>query len=112
MLLTNVELFLFCRQCRYYGLAILFTTAAAYLYCFRGRNLWGLSLVLAGLLASQYLNYAAAIGCLLVDYAVWGRHDRPHRLAAVGRAGRAAGDRGIGRLLDLEPGRPPARGRG
>ncbi len=76
VLLSNVELFLFCRQCRYYGLAILFTTAAAYLYCYRGRSAWGLSLVLVALLASQYLNYAAAVGCLAVDYAVWGRRDR------------------------------------
>ena len=79
LLLTNFELFLFCRQCRYYGLAIVLTTAAAYLYTFRSgrtRGIAGLSAVLAALLAAQYLNYAAAVGCLVVDYAVWGRRDR------------------------------------
>ena len=74
--LTNFELFLFCRQCRYYGLAIVFTMAAAYLYTFRTgrtRGIAGLSAVLACLLASQYLNYAAVVACLCVDYAIWGR---------------------------------------
>ena len=79
VLLTNVEFFLFFRQCRYYGLAMVLTTAAAYLYCHRtgrARGIWGLSIVLAALLAAQYLDYAAAVGCLVVDYAVWGRRDR------------------------------------
>ncbi len=79
LLLTNVEFFLFFRQCRYYGLAMMLTAAAAYLYCFRSgrtRGIWGLSAVLAALLASQYLNYAAAVGCLAFDYALWGRRDR------------------------------------
>jgi hypothetical protein len=78
-LLTNVEFFLFFRQCRYYGLAMVLTAAAAYLYCHRtgrSRGIWGLSAVLAALLASQYLDYAAAVGCMVVDYAVWGRRDR------------------------------------
>ncbi len=79
LLLGNCEFFLFFRQCRYYGLAMLFTTAAAYLYWFRDgrtRGIAALSAVLALLLASQYLNYAAAVVCLVVDYAVWGRRRR------------------------------------
>ena len=79
VLLTNVEFFLFFRQCRYYGLAMALTTGAAYLYCHRTgrtRGIVGLSAALAALLAAQYLDYAAAVGCLVVDYAVWGRRDR------------------------------------
>jgi 4-amino-4-deoxy-L-arabinose transferase-like glycosyltransferase len=78
-LLTNVELFLFSRTCRYYALAMVLTTAAAYLYCHRTgrtRGVAALSAMLAGLLASQYLDYAAAVGVLVVDYAIWGRRDR------------------------------------
>ncbi len=79
ILLTNVEFFLFFRQCRYYGLAMMLTTATAYLYCHRTgrtRGIWGLSIVMASLLMAQYLDYAAAVGCLVVDYAIWGRRHR------------------------------------
>jgi hypothetical protein len=79
ILLTNVSFFVFFRQCRYYGLAMMLSTLAAYLYCMgrRRSSVIGLSIVLALLLASQYLNYAAVIGCLVVDYAIWGRRSRP-----------------------------------
>jgi hypothetical protein len=76
VLLTNVEFFLFFRQCRYYGLAMMLATAVAFFYCNRdGRLRWlvGLSIALAALLASQYLDYAAVIACLIVDYLIWGR---------------------------------------
>jgi 4-amino-4-deoxy-L-arabinose transferase-like glycosyltransferase len=76
ILLTNASFFLFFRQCRYYGLAMLLTTAIAFFYCNRdGKTRWfiALSLALAALLASQYLDYAAVVGCLMVDYIVWGR---------------------------------------
>jgi 4-amino-4-deoxy-L-arabinose transferase-like glycosyltransferase len=76
IVLTNAEFFLFFRQCRYYGLATVLTAAVGYFYCNRGQSLartWGLSIVLALLLAAQYLDYAAVIGCLIVDYAIWGR---------------------------------------
>jgi hypothetical protein len=79
IVLTNVEFFLFSRTCRYYGLAMMLTAATAYLYCHRTgrtRGVWGLSIVMAGLLTSQYLDYAAVVGCLVVDYVVWGRHQR------------------------------------
>ena len=79
ILLTNAEFFLFFRQCRYYGLAMMLTLATAYLYCHRTgrtRGIWGLSTVMTGLLMAQYLDYAAAVGCLVVDYAIWGRRDR------------------------------------
>jgi 4-amino-4-deoxy-L-arabinose transferase-like glycosyltransferase len=111
ILLTNASFFLYFRQCRYYGLATMFTALVAYLYYNRpgagiakiedGRSkikgsltppssilhsqasiiaphslAWtaGLALALAGLLASQYLNYAAVVVCLVVDYLIWGRN--------------------------------------
>jgi hypothetical protein len=76
ILLTNAEFFLFFRQCRYYGLAMFLTTAVAYCYCTRDGSLLrtlALAFSLAGLLAAQYLDYAAVVGCLIVDYAIWGR---------------------------------------
>jgi 4-amino-4-deoxy-L-arabinose transferase-like glycosyltransferase len=81
-LLTNVSFFIFFRQCRYYGLATMLTTAAAFLYCTgrSRRSIVGLSVVLFLLLATQYLNYIAVIGCLCVDYLIWGRKTRPLEL--------------------------------
>jgi hypothetical protein len=76
LLLTNAEFFLFFRQCRYYGLAMLLTTLAAYLYCHRDRSLArtaALSITLAALLSAQYLDYAAVAACLSIDYLIWGR---------------------------------------
>lgn len=77
LLLTNASFFLFCRQCRYYAPAILCTTAVLYFYAMRAQlrrhSMW-LSKSLALLLATQYLNYAAAIVCLVFDYLLWGRH--------------------------------------
>jgi hypothetical protein len=80
ILLTNASFFLFFRQCRYYGLATMLSAVVAYLYCNRdGRKRWiiGLTIALAALLSAQYLNYAAAIGCLVVDYLLWGRKKNP-----------------------------------
>ncbi len=76
ILLTNAEFFLFFRQCRYYGLAMMLTTAVAFFYCNRdGRLRWSiaLSISLAALLSAQYLDYGGAVACLIVDYALWGR---------------------------------------
>jgi 4-amino-4-deoxy-L-arabinose transferase-like glycosyltransferase len=78
-ILGNVSLFLFCRQCRYYGVAIFCTTAIAYLYLNWGGKprrlaaLVGFSLVL---LASNYIEFVALYLCLIFDYAVWGRKER------------------------------------
>jgi 4-amino-4-deoxy-L-arabinose transferase-like glycosyltransferase len=76
ILLTNASFFLFFRQCRYYGLAMMLSVVVAFLYCNRdGRTRWaiGLAVALSALLSAQYLNYAAVIGCLIVDYFLWGR---------------------------------------
>jgi hypothetical protein len=77
ILLTNAEFFLFFRQCRYYGLAMMLSSAVAFLYCTRNPSLWRillLSIALSALLAAQYLNYAVIVGCLVVDYLIWGRN--------------------------------------
>ena len=79
-LLGNVSLLLFCRQCRYYALAIFFSTAIVLLYSrakWTPRNLFTLSLLSALLFASQYLDYFALYACLALDYAVWKRHESP-----------------------------------
>jgi hypothetical protein len=84
LILTNASFFLFQRNCRYYALATVLTVAAGYLY-YRWNTarspVWPLSIVLAVLLSAQYLNYAAAIGCLVVDYFLWGRKRRTLSIA-------------------------------
>jgi hypothetical protein len=79
VILTNASFFLFFRQCRYYGLASVLSLAVAYQYYYldnRRRSIVLISLTLVLLLTAQYLNYAAAIGCLVVDYALWGHRRR------------------------------------
>lgn len=79
ILLTNAEFFLFQRQCRYYALATTLTILIGYLYCHldpRRRSIMWLALALIALLLAQYLNYAAAVGCLVADYVIWGRKRR------------------------------------
>ena len=75
-LLANVSFFLFFRQCRYYGLAMLCSVTMAWLYVhYHGRRwqtVWFSVLSLA-LFASNYLNWAALCICLALDYLVWGR---------------------------------------
>lgn len=73
----NVSLFLFARQCRYYALAMLTTMLVTYFYL-RHRGGWGTlfaTLVTSlGLLTTQYLNFAALVVVLAVDYFTWQRH--------------------------------------
>jgi hypothetical protein len=80
IILTNASFFLFFRQCRYYGLATVLSLAVAYQYWHldtQRRSVVWISLILVTLLTAQYINYAAAIGCLVIDYAIWGRRRRP-----------------------------------
>jgi 4-amino-4-deoxy-L-arabinose transferase-like glycosyltransferase len=79
-LLGNVSLILFSRQCRYYGLAIFFSTLAAYLYVNwngKRRGLLLLSAASLALLASNYLNLVALFVVLAVDYLLWRRKEQP-----------------------------------
>lgn len=74
--LGNVSLFLYFRQCRYYGIALLFSVAMVYVYL-RWEEFPKPALVFSvlsiGLLASNYLNYVALYSCLSVDYLFWRR---------------------------------------
>ncbi len=77
----NVSLFLFSRQCRYYGLAMLLSVAVAYTYL-HARTRRGLvfnSLLWVLLLAANYMTFAAVASMVLVDYTIWGRTRRPLR---------------------------------
>ncbi len=81
VLLCNVELFLFCRQCRYYSLAMLLSIAIVYLYLnWNGRTSGILWLLLASLLLmwTHYLSYAGLYVVLGCDYLLFGR--RQYRL--------------------------------
>ena len=78
-ILGNVSLFLFSRQCRYYGAAILCSTAIAYLYAnWKGKRGQLASMVLFSLVlfASNYMIFIALYACLAVDYFSWGRKNR------------------------------------
>ncbi|HPD13980.1 MAG TPA: hypothetical protein PLE19_03480 [Planctomycetota bacterium] len=82
-LLGNVSLMLFSRQCRYYALAMLLSTALAYLYVHgreaetpraqRLRWLLAMAALSVCLLATNYINYAAFYACAAADYLAWGR---------------------------------------
>lgn len=85
----NVAWILFCRQARYYGLAMLCTMAVGYGYAHReqGRRMLVLmSAAAAALLATHYLCYAGLAAAITVDYVVWGRKSgpiAPRSLAAI-----------------------------
>ena len=85
-IVTNVSMFLFARQVRYYGLAMLLATAVAYSYLhLRSRRGLVVHAILSTLLlAANYMTYAAVMLMMLVDYAIWGRRRRP--LFASGEA--------------------------
>ena len=75
-IIGNVSFWLYCRQCRYYSLAIFFSLAIAYLYLHWQQRRWiapMIALTSIGLLASNYLNYAALYAALGIDWLIWGR---------------------------------------
>ncbi len=76
-ILGNTSLFLFCRQCRYYSLAILFSLGMVYAYTHwkgRRRDLALFTVCSILLFASQYFIFVVVYACLAVDYALWERH--------------------------------------
>lgn len=78
-ILGNVSFFLYCRQCRYYGLSLLFTVAIVYLYThYDGgrRTLVLMAIASLLMLAGNYLHFAALYAALGVDYLLWGRKVR------------------------------------
>jgi hypothetical protein len=75
-LVANVSFWLYCRQCRYYGLAIFLSTAIAYLYLHsegRRRAPALIGTASTALFASNYLIYAAVYAAIGVDWLIWGR---------------------------------------
>ena len=81
-LALNVSFLLYGRQCRYYALATLLTVGIAYLYDrYAGSRLRlaALAAALVLLAATHYMHFAAAVGALVVDYALFGR--RRYRLS-------------------------------
>jgi len=78
-ILGNVSFFLYFRQARYYGITLLCSVAAAYIYLhWNGsrRGLLGLSLLLLAVLTSHYMTFAALVAAMTVDYFFWQRHVR------------------------------------
>jgi hypothetical protein len=78
-ILGNVSLFLYFRQARYYGVAILTSVILVYLYLNwdgRRKSLIIFALISQCLWASNYLNYVAFYSCLAVDYVFWHRRQR------------------------------------
>lgn len=76
LLLTNVSLFLYLRNCRYYAPAMTATVLAIGIYLrTSGTRLQLLGLSLSGifLAAAQYLNYAALVFALVLDCALFRR---------------------------------------
>ena len=78
-LACNVSFVLYSRQCRYYALATFLSLLLVYLYAtFDGsrRRLAALVLTACLLAATQFMNFAALMAALLVDYAFWQQHRR------------------------------------
>jgi hypothetical protein len=83
-LLGNVSFFLFCRQCRYYAMAMLLTLVIAYLYLnWKGRWSALLGMIAASclLLWTHYLPYAGLYAVLACDYLLFARRQRKLTIA-------------------------------
>jgi hypothetical protein len=79
-LFGNVSLILFCRQCRYYSPAILFSLAIVFVaWRWRSgrRQLFILTLLSVCLFAANFMSYVALYAVLAVDYFVWRRREQP-----------------------------------
>jgi hypothetical protein len=75
-LIGNVSFWLYCRQCRYYPLAICFSVLVAFLYlgCKPNRKTCILlALASCVLIATNYLSYAAIYSAIGLDFLIWGR---------------------------------------
>ncbi|MGA2796142.1 MAG: hypothetical protein ABSE63_01055 [Thermoguttaceae bacterium] len=82
-LLANVSFFLYCRQCRYYSMAILLTLLIAYMYLnWNGRWPGILLMMLASviLILTHYLAYAGLYAVLACDYLLFGRRQKRLKL--------------------------------
>jgi 4-amino-4-deoxy-L-arabinose transferase-like glycosyltransferase len=85
-LVGNVSFHLYCRQCRYYALAMLFTVVLAWLYLnWKGaeRPLIAFGFAFGALFAAHYTTAIAVAVCVCVDYVLWRRHECPIKLRGM-----------------------------
>lgn len=85
-LISNASLYLYSRQCHYYGIAIFSFIAIPFLYLnWSGRNpmLLLMGLCSAVLLASNYTFFLVLYTCLFADYIIWQRKVRGFSLAEL-----------------------------
>lgn len=83
-LLSNVSFYLFCRQCRYFSLAIMLSLVIAYLYLnWNGRwtGIIGIMVASILLLWTHYLPYAGLYAVLACDYLLFARHRQRLKLS-------------------------------
>jgi len=83
-ILCNVSLFLYSRQCHYYGIAIFCFIAIPFLYFnWGGRKLMLLLMGVCSaiLLANNYSFFLAFYACLFADYMIWQRKVRTFSLS-------------------------------
>ncbi|MGC3968764.1 MAG: hypothetical protein QM775_15775 [Pirellulales bacterium] len=86
-LALNVSFLLFGRQCRYFVLATLLTTAGGFAYWYFDGSRFRLILLttcLCLLAATHYLHFAAAAAALVVDYAFFRRRETQLTVAQWG----------------------------
>ena len=77
-ILGNVSLMLFLRQSRYYAPAVLLSTLIAMFYVKEGwgkRKAFWITALIILLFCASYLNCAALVCCLGIDYYFWERHE-------------------------------------
>lgn len=78
-LACNTSFILYARQCRYYALAALLCVGVVFLYLtYDGSRRRLAALVGVGclLIATQFMNFAALMAAVLVDYLLWHRRQR------------------------------------
>jgi len=79
-LLLNVPFLLFARQCHYYGIAMFCVLAIVYSYLYwqgKNRMLLAMGICSSLLLSANYAFHVILYSCLLADYLIWQRRERP-----------------------------------
>lgn len=82
-ILGNVSFFLYARQCRYYAVVMLLAVVVAHAYLrhrFRGWHAVVAGVAHAAVFASHSIAWCALVACVVVDYLVAGRRERPVQL--------------------------------
>lgn len=77
-ILGSTPLFLYSRQCHYYGAAMFFYVSITYLYLYAGgdrRKLALMGFLSALLMAANYTFFVILYGCLALDFLLWRRKE-------------------------------------